>query len=268
MSMNTKNDIPRLVLDLSRPNPAEEAPRWTDLLEQGAEAFILAPHTLERLLTKDTMSAGEARFIGLRLEPTTAVDEQVTRCLELGGADRLQLLLMSARDATSSNALAPALSLRDRGRLQAIAITTTNPDEARFAIEMSDIDAVEHPFSLLDQRARSALFDIANDNGTALLATAPLCGDLLHAGAAPSSPELLQARERVERWSRRNRFDLTTGALRFCFSHPEISAVVLDRLDNATVALALDAARAPALPRHKLSDAFPLALDPPPSSIL
>ncbi|MGH2479783.1 MAG: aldo/keto reductase, partial [Ktedonobacteraceae bacterium] len=135
------------------------------------------------------------------------------------------------------------LWLQQQGKIRAYGISVSDhrPDEANGVIEMGRVGIIEAPYSILDQRAADTLFPIAQQHHVSILARSPLASGAL-AGEWQEGMhfhrqdwrrrvfrgDLLQQtlrRVAMVKASVEPHLPLAQYALRFCLSHPAISAV-------------------------------------------
>lgn len=136
------------------------------------------------------------------------------------------------------------LRLQQQGKIRSygIAVSDHRPDEANGVIEAGRVSILEVPYSILDQRATERLFPIAQQYKASLIARSPLASGALAEEWSEST------RFHRQDWRRRvfrgdlfqqtvSRVALTRAiadpasplaqfALRFCLSHPAISAAI------------------------------------------
>jgi len=134
--------------------------------------------------------------------------------------------------------------LRDQGNISSWGISTSDHrhDEANGVIEAGLVDIVEVPYSILDQRATERLFPLALQHHTSIIARSPLASEAL-TGFWDEQMKFPRGdwRRRIfqgevlQRTIRRvNRVkalvdgdtSLAQIALRFCLSHPAITAAI------------------------------------------
>ena len=135
-------------------------------------------------------------------------------------------------------------TLQQAGKIRTFGISVSDhrPDEANGVIVAGRVNIIEAPYSLLDQRAATQLFPLAQNHGISIIARTPLASGALtgtwHAGIKfhrqdwrkrVFREELLQ--ETLHRVSRfQSLLDpmipLTHLALQFCLSHPAVTTVI------------------------------------------
>ncbi len=134
--------------------------------------------------------------------------------------------------------------LRDQGKIRTFGISTSDHrhDEVNGVIEAGLVDIIEVPYSILDQRAAECLFPLALKYHTSIIARSPLASEAL-TGLWNEQVKFPRGdwRKRVFRGEvlqqtvrRVNRVKALVGtdaslvqiALRFCLSHPAITAVI------------------------------------------
>lgn len=135
-------------------------------------------------------------------------------------------------------------ALRDQGKIRTWGIATSDHrhDEGIGVIKAGLVDIIEVPYSILDQRASEHLLPLALKHQTSIIARSPLASEAL-TGLWDEQKKFPRGdwRKRVfrgevlQRTVRRvNRIkalvgtdaSLTQVALRFCLSHPAITAVI------------------------------------------
>jgi aryl-alcohol dehydrogenase-like predicted oxidoreductase len=135
-------------------------------------------------------------------------------------------------------------SLRDQGKIRTWGIATSDHrhDEANGIIEAGLVDIIEVPYSILDQRANEHLLPLALKHHTSIIARSPLASEALtglwdeqktfHRGdwrRRVFRGEVLQRTvRRVNRIKALIHKDVSLAqiALRFCLSHPAITAAI------------------------------------------
>lgn len=249
--------LPDLLIDLSGTSASLDRKRIDTLLKQGMRALILTPESIPNDGSFTAASFPDELLFAARLNTISPLVEQLKACLKRLEHDQVPLAFVDAT-ARGSDELTAA---KEEGLVGAWCFSAHSPEQALSTINEADVTTLEHPFSLLDQRALDALFDRAEERNVSILARNPFFGRALFDTSSVLSPNVTTARDRAARWARRNQLDLRVAALRFCFSQTSVAAIVLDDPDEETLTIALDAAKQPPLPRHKLSDAFPIALD-------
>jgi aryl-alcohol dehydrogenase-like predicted oxidoreductase len=135
-------------------------------------------------------------------------------------------------------------NLRQQGKIRAFGISVSDhrPEEVIDVIEAGLVDIVEAPYSILDQRAAARLFPVAQQHHVSIIARTPLAsgalaGDWYDGMKFPRDDwrrrvfrnELLQ--QTLQRVTKvRSLVDpslpLAQIALRFCLSHPAVTAVI------------------------------------------
>ncbi len=135
-------------------------------------------------------------------------------------------------------------NLRQQGKIRTFGISVSDhrPEEVIDIIEAGLVDIVEAPYSILDQRATARLFPVAQQHHVSIIARTPLASGALtgdwHDGMKfPRDDwrhrvfrnELLQ--QTLQRVAKvRSLVDpslpLAQIALRFCLSHPAVTAVI------------------------------------------
>lgn len=136
------------------------------------------------------------------------------------------------------------LHLQQQGKIRSygIAVSDHRPDEANGVIEAGRVSILEIPYSLLDQRAAKRLFPVAQQYGISLIARSPLAsGALAEEWSETMRFHRQDWRRRVFRGDLLRQtvhrvamlkaiagpaLPLAHFALRFCLSHPAVSAVI------------------------------------------
>jgi len=136
------------------------------------------------------------------------------------------------------------LHLQQQGKIRSygIAVSDHRPDEANGVIEAGRVSILEVPYSILDQRATARLFPVAQRYHVSLIARSPLAsGALAEEWTERTHFHRRDWRRRVFRGElfeptirRVARIKTIAGpglplaqfALRFCLSHPAVSAVI------------------------------------------
>ncbi len=136
------------------------------------------------------------------------------------------------------------LRLQQQGKIRSYGISVSDhrPDEANGVIEAGRVSIVEFPYSILDQRAAERLFPRAQQYNVSLIARSPLASGALaedwHEGMRFHRQDWRRRVFRGDLFQQTLRrvkmvnevvdptFPLAQFALRFCLSHPLISAVI------------------------------------------
>jgi len=134
--------------------------------------------------------------------------------------------------------------LREQGKIRTFGISVSDhrPDDANEVIRAGLVDIIEAPYSILDQRALERLFPLAQDYNVSIIARTPLASGALaghwHEGMKFHRDDwrrrvfrgelLKQTVQRVDRVKSfvDSTVPLAQIALRFCVSHPAITAVI------------------------------------------
>jgi aryl-alcohol dehydrogenase-like predicted oxidoreductase len=111
-------------------------------------------------------------------------------------------------------------------------VSDYRPDEANGVIAAGRVDILEVSYSILDQRAARSLFPLAQQQQISIIARSPLASGAL-SGTWHDGMRFHKAdwRQTVQRVSRLNSLvgpteSLVQLALRFCLSHPAVTAVI------------------------------------------
>jgi aryl-alcohol dehydrogenase-like predicted oxidoreductase len=136
------------------------------------------------------------------------------------------------------------LRLQEQGKIRAFGISVSDhrPDEANEVITAGRVDILEVSYSLLDQRAAELLFLLAQQHLVSVIARSPLASGALsgtwYEGMKFHKDDWRRRvfrddllRQAVQRVSRLKSLVETTEplvhfALRFCLSHPAVTAVI------------------------------------------
>jgi aryl-alcohol dehydrogenase-like predicted oxidoreductase len=150
--------------------------------------------------------------------------------------------------------------LQQQGKIRSygIAVSDHRPDEANGVIEAGRISILEVPYSILDQRAAERLFPVAQQYGVSIIARSPLAsGSLAEEWSESTRFHRQDWRRRVFRGDLFQQtirrvalvkanagptLSLAQFALRFCLSHPAVSAVIpgIRNADQAQCNLAVN----------------------------
>jgi aryl-alcohol dehydrogenase-like predicted oxidoreductase len=194
------------------------------------------------------------------------VDESLKRSCALLGRESLDVVQIhnATVEILRGGELLDTLSeARVRGRVRFIGASVYSEDEALAAIESDRIDVLQVAYNLLDQRMATRVFPAAQAAGVGVLVRSAFLKGALSAKAAHLPEGLAELRRAAERscqvlgvdWSR-----LSEMALRFCLSHPAVSAVLFGARTNDELDDALAFAGAGPLPPELLNRAATLAL--------
>ncbi|HEU5375636.1 MAG TPA: aldo/keto reductase, partial [Ktedonobacteraceae bacterium] len=179
--------------------------------------------------------------------PVEHIIEQAEGSLRRLGRDCLDCLMLQTWCPTWDQERSwyqAMCTLRDQGKIRAWGIATSDHrhDEVNGLIEAGLVDIIEVPYSMLDQRANEHLLPLAFQHQTSILARSPLASEAL-TGLWDEQKTFPRGdwRKRVfrgevlQRTIRRvNRIKALVGtevslaqiALRFCLSHPAITAAI------------------------------------------
>ncbi|WP_170143047.1 aldo/keto reductase [Thermosporothrix hazakensis] len=162
------------------------------------------------------------------------------------------------------------VNLQRQGKIRSFGISVSDHRayDAIGVIEAGLVDIVEVPYSILDQRAASTLFPIALKHGTSIIVRTPLASGAL-AGSWHKSMKF-DRRDWRRRVFKGEHFERTVArvekikalldpdavlpqiALRFCLSHPAITAVIPGARTPEQVACNLATMRQDPLPTNLL----------------
>jgi aryl-alcohol dehydrogenase-like predicted oxidoreductase len=162
------------------------------------------------------------------------------------------------------------LWLQQQGKIRSFGISVSDhrPDEANGVIEAGRVTLLEVPYSILDQRAAEKLFPVAQRHGVSIIARSPLASGALagnwHEGMRFHRQDwrrrvfrgdlFQQTVRRVEmvKTLAGSAAPLAQFALRFCLSHPAISAVIAGIRDANQASCNLAVLEQSALPQDIL----------------
>lgn len=134
--------------------------------------------------------------------------------------------------------------LQAQGKIRAFGISVSDhrPDDANDVIEAGLVDIIEVSYSILDQRAAEQLFPLAQQHNISVIARSPLASGALtgtwHEGMKFHRQDWRRRVFRGELWRQtlqrvahlQDQLDtslpLAQIALRFCLSHPAVTAVI------------------------------------------
>src|SRR5579883_2622849 len=163
------------------------------------------------------------------------------------------------------------LLLQQQGKIRSFGISVSDhrPDEANGVIEAGRVSILEVPYSLLDQRAAARLFPVAQRCGVSVIARSPLASGALagrwHEGMRFHRQDWRKRVFRGEQLQRTLRrvellkalvdpeMPLAQFALRFCLSHPAVSAVIVGVREASQARCNLAVLDQPALPPDTLA---------------
>jgi len=125
--------------------------------------------------------------------------------------------------------------LRCTGKFRATGASTYAPEETRKAIETGAWDVIQLPFNLMDQR-QSEYFPLALQNGIGIVIRSVLLKGILSDRGKNLHPELHKVEAHLKEYNELIKepvTDLSTLAVKFALSFPEVSSVLvgLDRMD-------------------------------------
>lgn len=119
--------------------------------------------------------------------------------------------------------------LKKKGIIRATGASTYSVEETRKAIESSVWDVIQLPFNLLDQR-QGSLFELAQDQGIAIVVRSVLMKGLLSDRGKNLHSELKNVEEHISKYNQligKNFPDLPTMATKFALSFPGVSSVLI-----------------------------------------
>lgn len=268
--------------------PAVEAAVGTikSALDQGITFFDTAPAygrseaLLGQALAEEPKAVVATKVI---LEPDLtgrAMDDFVAASVRasLAALNRESIDILKIHNATPETIRAAAgamIAVKKAGLVKAIGVSVYTEAEALAAIESGWVEAIQLPFSLLDQRPLEKVFPAARRAGVGLVVRSILLKGALTDRARflpPSLAELKQAalaaRELLlgptddvndpAAWA-----GLPAAALRFGLSHPAVSCVLIGAQTEEELNQAVTAAAQGPLPRDIMARTPELALTDP-----
>lgn len=162
------------------------------------------------------------------------------------------------------------LWLQQQGKIcsYGISVSDHRPDEANGVIEAGRVGILEVPYSILDQRAAEKLFPLAQQHNVSILGRSPLASGALaegwHEGTRFHRRDWRRRVFRGELFQQTLRrvkmvnqlidptIPLAQFALRFCLSHPAISAVISGIRETSHARCNLAALEQESLPQDTL----------------
>lgn len=140
---------------------------------------------------------------------------------------------------------------RAEGRIAHLGVSLYSPDEAERALATPDIDVVQAPFSVFDQRLRrSGFLDRAHRRGLAVFTRSALLQGLVvmpREDVPPGLSDILPLRDEFERICRRAGRTEKEVALKFPLCQPGITSVLVGVETAAQLRELLDLLAGPAL---------------------
>ncbi len=157
------------------------------------------------------------------------------------------------------------VELKASGRIRSTGVSTYSTEDTLLAIESGAWDVIQLPFNLLDQR-QGTLFAKAAQQGVGLVIRSILMKGLLTSRPFTLHPALRDVEKHICQYQTLLHDpipDLSTLAIRFGLSFPEVSAILvgIDRADY--LHQSMRAANGPALPLPVLQRARQLAYPDP-----
>lgn len=197
--------------------------------------------------------------------------EASRRSLNVERLDVVQLAHATVEDLERDELMEALVEAREEGLVGYLGAVVHGSSDAFAAIGHEAIDVVQVAFNILDQRASADVFptamkteDEAPQKKAALIVRSALLKGVLtprRLYLPDHLSSLREAADRAERWAAKNGDGLTAGALRFCLAHQEVSSVLVGVRTFEELDVALGAARAELLHRHRLDNADRLALN-------
>ena len=205
-------------------------------------------------------------IVATKVSIGTDVEASLQRsCVRL---EREQLELVQIHNATveilrGGDLLDALEEARARGKIRFIGASVYSEAEALAAIECGRIDVLQVAYNLLDQRMAARVFPAAQAAGVGVLVRSAFLKGALTEKAA-HLPDALAALRRAAETARDalgiDWVGLPEMALRFCLSHPAVSAVLFGARTNDELDAALAFAKAGPLPADLLQRTTELAL--------
>lgn len=169
---------------------------------------------------------------GLRGAPWTAetVRDSIERSLERMRTDHVDLVQLhscSVRVLEQGDVIRALLDAKRAGKTRYVGYSGDN-EAARWAVESGHFDALQTSFNLVDQRARTLLFDQAEARGLGIIAKRPIANAAWGGnGSAPSA-----YRRRAQRMAEMGPIPQTPGdpivlALGFALAHEAIDTAIV-----------------------------------------
>lgn len=208
-----------------------------------------------------------------RVFPPEHIITQAEESLRRLHLERIDCLLLQTWCPSWSNDVSwyhAMLWLQQQGKIRSYGISVSDhrPDEANGVIEAGRVALLEVPYSLLDQRAAERLFPTAQRHQVSIIARSPLASGALtgkwHEGMRFHRQDWRRRVFRGELFQRTLRrvqmvkeladpaLPLAQFALRFCLSHPAVSAVVAGIREASQAKCNVAVLEQPSLPQETL----------------
>ena len=155
--------------------------------------------------------------------------------------------------------------LRKEGKIRATGISTYTPEETKLAIESGAWDVIQLPFNMMDQRQKE-FFPLAEEKGVGLVIRSVLLKGLLSNKGKNLHPALADVEQHISNYDRLLEgasYPLSTLAVKFVLSFPEIAAALVGIDSLWYLQQALDAANGEYLNENRLELACKLAFPNP-----
>jgi aryl-alcohol dehydrogenase-like predicted oxidoreductase len=227
-------------------NLFDTAPTYGDAESILGEALANAPDCLvcTKVAAPRDQSGALLRGEALKTSVARSAADSLRR-LKRDRIDLLQIHNATLEVMAQDEVVTALLDAKERGDVRSLGVSVYNEREALFAIECGAFDAVQIPYSLLDQRMATTVLPAAAAHDIGLIARSTLLKGALTVKAQWMPSEMQRLREAVEaarsalgvEW-----IDLPVAALRFCLSSPGIGTALvgarqLTELDQAIDAL-------------------------------
>jgi aryl-alcohol dehydrogenase-like predicted oxidoreductase len=176
------------------------------------------------------------------------------------------MLHQAASDILNNEAI-PAVfdSLKKKGKIRATGISVYTPEETELAVNSGAWDVIQLPFNLMDQRQKE-FFPLAEKKGVGLVIRSVLLKGLLSDRGKSLHPALAAVEKHMENYARLLEgvsYPLSTLAVKFVLSFPEITAALIGIDSFEYLEQSLDAANGDYLDKNKLESAEKTAFPDP-----
>ena len=171
-----------------------------------------------------------------KLRPNLPADQslvlnEIQSSLERLGLQALNGYLLHHADDFYRSEILRALKLaKDKGLTQNIGVSIYEPDDALNAVRDPDIDYIQIPYNVLDQRLdQTDFFELAKKNKVTVFARSAFLQGLLLIEKNNLPPNLSDAWQHIERFrhiAREHGFEPSEAALLYSYCHPGIDYVL------------------------------------------
>ena len=155
--------------------------------------------------------------------------------------------------------------LMKKGKIRATGISTYTSEETKLAIDSGVWNVIQMPFNLMEQRQKE-FFPLAAEKGVGLVIRSVLLKGLLTNKGNNLHPALAAVEEHIKQYDRLLEgvsYPLSTLAVKFVLSFPEVAAALVGIDSFGYLKQALDAANGDYLDPNKLELAEELAFPDP-----